>query len=59
MNPKPEPPTDNAVSQAVTNFDPFSEEIWEPPFERWLRLADLCLRNAVVQRHNNSHAAEF
>jgi hypothetical protein len=60
MNPKPEPLTDNAVSQAVTNFDPFSEtELWEPPFERWLRLADLCLRNAVVQRHNNSPAAEF
>jgi hypothetical protein len=25
-------------------------EVWEPPFERWLRIADSLLRNAAISQ---------
>ncbi len=38
------------LAQPIPAIDTLSEiDLWEPPFERWLRLADMCLRNAGDQ----------
>jgi hypothetical protein len=59
MNPKVAVPNISSLVDPfrLTDFAP-EMELWEPPFERWMRLADSCLRNAAAQDDKgNSPAA--
>jgi hypothetical protein len=49
MNPKAAVPNISSLVDPfrLTHFAP-EAELWEPPFERWMRVADACLRNAAA-----------
>ena len=51
VNPMPASPTIPPLPELAKEL-----EIWDAPFERWLRMADDLLRKAAKEHHGENHA---
>jgi len=51
----------NSQSYPVSQNEPRPPEleVWEPPFERWLRIADAALRGTTTPRKEAASAPRF